>query len=80
MTTHREKLLTRFGKDLLSIRKAAGLTQEQVADRSGLHVNYIGGLERGERNPTMVTLAALAAGLGCDVTDLVSGIRPQRSR
>lgn len=38
---------------------------------TGLHRAYVGGIERGMRNPTWETLAALAAGLGVSVSDLV---------
>jgi transcriptional regulator with XRE-family HTH domain len=48
-----------------------GLTQEQVAERSGFSQQYLSGLERGRRNPTVVTLYELAQALGVSHTELV---------
>jgi predicted transcriptional regulator len=52
-------------------RGEAGLTQEQLAERSGLSQQYISKLEKGERNPTVVTLYELAQGLGVSHVELV---------
>jgi transcriptional regulator with XRE-family HTH domain len=49
------------------------MTQEELAQASGLHANYIGDLERGERNPTLLTVLALARGLRCKLSELVRG-------
>ena len=49
MPVDRNKALKRFGKSLAQLRHEAGLTQEALADRAGLHPTYIGGLERGAR-------------------------------
>ena len=46
-------------------------TQEQVAERSGFNQQYLSGLERGRRNPTVVTLHELAQALGVSHTELV---------
>lgn len=45
------------------MRRSAGLSQEELAHRSGLHRTYVGSVERGERNPTVTTLLTLAKGL-----------------
>lgn len=45
------------------LRKQAGLTQEQLAERSGFSQQYISKLEKGRRNPTVVTLYEIAQGL-----------------
>jgi transcriptional regulator with XRE-family HTH domain len=52
------------GDALRRIRLKAGLSQEELARRAGVHRTYVGGVERGERNPTVVTLRKLADGLG----------------
>lgn len=47
------------------------LSQEELADRCGLHRTYVGAIERGERNITVNTLFRLAEALGCDAIDLL---------
>ena len=59
------------GRNAARIRTEKGLTQEQLAERSGLSQQYLSGLERGKRNPTIVTLYELAAALGVSHVDLV---------
>ena len=56
-----------LGPHLRVIRKKKGLTQEELADRCGLHWTYIGGLERGERNPTLSTMQKIANGLAVNL-------------
>jgi transcriptional regulator with XRE-family HTH domain len=62
------------GRNLARIRTAKGLTQEALAERSGFSQQYLSGLERGRRNPTIVTLYELAQALGVDHLDL---LRPE---
>ena len=62
------------GRNLARIRTAKGLTQEALAERSGFSQQYLSGLERGRRNPTVVTLYELAQALGVDHLDL---LRPE---
>ncbi len=52
------------GRNFAKVRRAQGLTQEQVADLSGFSQQYLSGLERGRRNPTLVTVHELATALG----------------
>ncbi|HEX9964150.1 MAG TPA: helix-turn-helix transcriptional regulator [Allosphingosinicella sp.] len=59
------------GRNAARLRQAAGLTQEQLAERSGFSQQYISGLEAGQRNPTIVTLYELATGLGATPADLL---------
>lgn len=60
------------GRNAIKWRRAANLTQEQLADRSGFSQQYISGLERGLRNPTVVSLFELAQALGCSPIDLIT--------
>ena len=60
------------GDNTARIRKEKGLTQEALAEKSGLSQQYISGLENGLRNPTIVTLYELATALGVEHMDLVT--------
>ncbi|WP_430447304.1 helix-turn-helix domain-containing protein [Sphingorhabdus contaminans] len=62
------------GANTARIRREKGLTQEALAEKSGLSQQYISGLENGLRNPTIVTLYELATALGVSHVDLVSPI------
>lgn len=66
-------LLKNLGRQLRKLREQTGKSQDTLANDSGLHRTYIGAVERGERNPTIVTLSRYAAGLGLTVSDLVDG-------
>ncbi len=59
------------GRNLARIRSAQGMTQEQLAERSGFSQQYLSGLERGRRNPTVVTVYELAQALGVGHLDLL---------
>ena len=59
------------GKNVKEIRRGKGWTQEKLAEISGVPQQYISGLERGEKNPTLLKLHELAQGLGVPVADLV---------
>jgi transcriptional regulator with XRE-family HTH domain len=60
-----------FGEAVRALRHEAGLTQEQLADRSGLHVTYIAGIETGRRNPSLKSIVAFADGLGVAASELL---------
>ncbi len=59
------------GGILRELREAKGWSQEELGFQSGLHRNYIGGIERGERNVASVNLAKLAKALGIRPRDLL---------
>ncbi|MDA1987122.1 helix-turn-helix transcriptional regulator [Bacillus anthracis] len=52
-----------IGENIRLLRKKRGLTQEELAERINLQQAYIGGVERGERNISMLTLQKIAVGL-----------------
>ncbi len=54
-----------FGQAVRRLRSAAGMTQEDLAERSGLHRTYIVGVETGERNLSLDAIHKLARGLRC---------------
>lgn len=59
-----------FGKHLRKLRLDRGLTQEQLADKAGMHFTYIGQIERGIRNPSLVNLQKLSKALGVNSKEL----------
>jgi transcriptional regulator with XRE-family HTH domain len=59
------------GRNFARLRREKGLTQEQIEERSGLSQQYLSGLERGKRNPTVITLYELAQALGVSHVELV---------
>lgn len=66
---NRECLL--FGKRVRELRARQGISQEELADRAKVHRTYIGGIERGERNPTVTTIYRLAKALGVAPSQLL---------
>lgn len=64
MTSDRDDPRRQFGKHLRSTRAAKGLSQEELADRSGLNRTYVGSVERGERNVSLLNIHKLATALG----------------
>ena len=67
------KLAKVIGARVSAKRLAAGLSQEQLGERADIHRTYIGAVERGEKNVTVVTLAKIAHALRCKLADLLSG-------
>lgn len=59
-----------FGRAVRRLRQRKGLSQEQLADESELDRSYIGGVERGERNPSLVAITKIASGLGVSLSEL----------
>ncbi|AQR63457.1 transcriptional regulator [Brevundimonas sp. LM2] len=59
-----------LGVRLRALRLEAGLSQEDLADRSGLHRNYIGGIERGERNVGIKAILAICRALNRSPADV----------
>jgi len=68
---HALRVSDAFPPNLLRVRRRAGLSQEQLAFRAGVTRNYVGGLERGEKSPTLRTLDKLADALGVSPLDLL---------
>jgi transcriptional regulator with XRE-family HTH domain len=70
-----ELMRDRFAQNLLTLRKKAGLSQEALAEASGLHRTEISLLERRKRSPRVETLVVLARALGFSLTaELFKGI------
>lgn len=60
-----------FGSVLREKREAAGISQEQLADRAGLHRTYVSLIERGKRTASIEVLRRVASALGLRMTDLI---------
>lgn len=70
-----DEVLGEFGRRIRRTRLKAGLSQEELAHRVGLHRTYIGSIERGERNIGLLNIAALATVLQVDASTFVTGLR-----
>ncbi|MGO9790988.1 MAG: helix-turn-helix domain-containing protein [Solirubrobacteraceae bacterium] len=67
-----DPLCNGFGEAVRARRRTLSLSQEELASRARLHRNYIGGVERGERNPGLRNAAALARSLGVQLSVLIA--------
>lgn len=67
-----------FGRRLQDRRVKRRLSQEELADLSGLHRTYISQLERGLKSPTLATIYAIAYALEEDASMLISALVPKR--
>jgi transcriptional regulator with XRE-family HTH domain len=68
----RDPLLVGLGRAIRDRRDELGVSQERLGLESGVHRNYIGGIERAERQPSVTTLARLAQALGVKPSDLLA--------
>lgn len=67
-------LTAAFGQVLRDIRGQIGLTQEDLAERADASVRFVSLLENGKRQPSLSALAALSAGLGVTMSELVVAV------
>ena len=67
----RTKVRIEFGRKVRQKRYDLGLSQEKLAEQADLHPNYVGSVERGERNIALENIIALAKALKCSPKDLM---------
>lgn len=65
------KILKIFGSNVKKCRLKCGWSQEQLAQRAGLHRTYIGSIERSERNVSLLNIERIAHALGVSIKDLI---------
>jgi transcriptional regulator with XRE-family HTH domain len=66
--------LVQFGARVRARRKALKLSQEALADRCGLHWTYLGQVERGRRNVSLLNILRIAAALQAGAGELIEGL------
>lgn len=66
-----QRLLLAFGEKLKRVRLSRGFSQEELAAVAGVHRTYIGMIERGEKNATLITIVRFARALGVTVSELL---------
>lgn len=75
-----EPVLVAFGSALRDARKRRGLSQEELADIARLQRTYVNEVERGRRNPTLLTITRLAGAIGVPPASLLAGLSgPERT-
>lgn len=70
----RQKSRKIVGDAVRELRKAAGLSQEKLAEKADLHPNYVGEVERGEKTISVDALLRVAAALKVSVTKFFPGL------
>jgi transcriptional regulator with XRE-family HTH domain len=66
------------GTNVRRLRRARGLTQEQLAFESEIDLTYVGGIERGKKNPSLMVMARIASALNVELSDLLDATRTAR--
>ena len=72
-----DPILVTIGAHVRRLRKSRGLTQALLAQTVGINPNLLGRIERGDQNPTVLTLWKIAEGLGVTLGDLVEPSPPR---
>jgi transcriptional regulator with XRE-family HTH domain len=66
--------LVAFGARIRELRKQKGISQEKLAELASLHRTYVGGVERGERNVSLLNIIRISQALGVHLEELFRGI------
>lgn len=70
----KNEILVQFGERVKTARKSKGLSQEELAARASLHRTYIGMIERGEKNITLININKIATALEMPINKLMEEI------
>jgi transcriptional regulator with XRE-family HTH domain len=70
-----KEVLVSFGRQVADERRKLGLSQEALAARAGIHRTYVGAVERGERNISLLNIHKLADALGVEAGILLAPLR-----
>jgi transcriptional regulator with XRE-family HTH domain len=73
-------LLRGFAAEVRALRTDLKLSQEELAYRANLHRNYIGLIERAQRTPTLLAIAAIAKGLDLRASELIARAETRAAR
>ncbi len=71
----RHRALDSFGRNVKRLREEKHLTQEKLAEKADLDSTYISGIERGVRNPSLLSIVRVAKALGTDSGELFAGVK-----
>lgn len=74
------RLLAVFSANVRRLRHDAGLTQEELAERAGVHRTYVGMLERSEKNVTLYNVERFADALQVEASVLLEDFKSRRSK
>jgi len=69
----KHKLSIKFGFRVKQLRQKQGISQEELAERAGVHRTYIGMIERAEKNITLTNIEKISTGLNISISKLLSG-------
>jgi transcriptional regulator with XRE-family HTH domain len=69
--THNDSLMA-FGRRVRELRQVRNISQEELAHLAGVHRTYIGMIERGEKNITLLNILRVAEALKCEAADLIT--------
>jgi transcriptional regulator with XRE-family HTH domain len=67
-----KRIKSEFGKALRRVRNEAGISQEALADLAGIHRTYVGDVERGERNVSLLNMMRLSVALGTQLNHIIA--------
>lgn len=68
-------MLKRFGTRIKQLRHEQHISQEELAEKCDLHRTYVGGIERGERNPSLKNINKIASAFQIELEELFKDVK-----